>query len=226
MFFCNFDFSICLTSVACQTNDESFDAQLKQCVELTHNDINDGVVCLEKLLESNPDRGIIYSFLADDYRQLGQIDKAEQAIKTFIQSYPLDAAGRESFCKILMKKGDLINAAAECMRAIQLQPKDILIRITTATVQEKMGKLKEAESSYKYALDISPNDKAVLLFLGSFYERAGELDKAIETLEKLVGLKPDNYEKIEEGIKKLKEKRKFQKPTEKPQAKSKTSGQG
>lgn len=199
--------SVCITSVACQNADEKFDARLKRCVELGHNDVNGGIECLEKLLESNPDRAVIYSFLADDYRESGQIGKAEKAIEIFVRSYPNDAAGRESFCRILMEKGDLHDALAECSRAVHIEPKASSPRITAAKVQEKMGDLRAAELSYKNALEINPDDRDVLLYLGSFYERTGQLDEAIRTLERLVELKPENYKKIEEGIKKLKEKR-------------------
>lgn len=205
----------CITSSACQTDEENFDAQLKQCVLLGHKDINGGVGCLEKLLKSNPNQVIIYSFLADDYKQLGQIDKAEQAIEIFVRAYPLDASGRESFCEILMEKGDLNNAMAECTRALQSRPEDNFIRITAAQIQEKMGNMRFAEYIYKEALEVNPNDTNVLLYLGLFYERRERLDEAIKTLEKLIELKPENYKKVEEGIEKLKKKRELKQVKEK-----------
>lgn len=200
-------FCACAISAACQNADERFDATLKQCVETNHKNLDDGTACLEKTLRSNPDRAVVYLFLADNYRQLNEIEKAERAIENYVRAYPLDAAGRESFCRILAEKGDFTNAMAECARAIQNAPKDISIRLTAASVQEKMGKPEDAERTYKDALDINPKDSAALLYLGRLYEKTGDLDRAVETYEKLIERKPDNYQKIEEGVKRLKAQR-------------------
>ena len=138
--------------VACQTADNRFDASLKQCVEPNSEKPNEAIGCLNKLPALNPDRGIIYYFLANSYRRLEQFDEAERNIDVFTRNYPNDASGRESFCRILMEKGDLPNALGECVRAVSLQPDNISYRLTTAEVQIKAGDYESAEKTYRDAL--------------------------------------------------------------------------
>lgn len=193
--------------VACQSREQVYDEKLRQCVELSQSKLAEGTKCLEALLKINPDRPIVHSFLASNYRRLGELDKAERAIQTFLHSYPLEAFGHESYCEILRDKDDLPQALLECYRANELAPENEKLWLTTADVQEKMGKIGEAELNYKKALKLKPDDHAALLFLGSFYERRGRLDEAISTLERLLELKPENAEKLKAGIEKLKAKR-------------------
>lgn len=192
---------------ACQDGDRKFDEKLKQCVELGWKEMPKGTACLEDLLKANPNRIVIHSFLANNYLELHQPEKAENSAKIFLDAFPSDALGHESYCRILAEKGKLARAREECARAVQIAPDDVKIWLTTASVQEKAGQTGDAELSYKRALKLNPNDQGALLSLASFYERQGRLDEAIDQIEALLRLSPDNAEKLREGLKKLKDKR-------------------
>lgn len=195
---------------ACQNKEDEerrFQERLGRCVGLNQKDLSGGTRCFEELLKTNPEKIVVRSFLANNYRELGELGKAEEEIRIFLKAYSSDALGRESYCKILSRKDEFDKALEECLLANQLKPNDGAIWLTTAAVQEKAGKISAAESSYKKALGIDPNDEAALLYLGTFYERQGRLDDAIATLESLLQLNPVNAARIKEGLEKLRAKR-------------------
>ena len=201
--FCN-----CAISIACQSADERFDAKLKKCQAASEkSDFAAAIDCLKIALEQNPDRGVVYFFLAENYKKANEIEKAEEAIKTYTALYPNDALGQESYCQILEEKGETGKALEKCLRAVQIEPENARFWLSAASVQEKNGDAAYAEQSYKKTLSINPKDQGAYLFLGRLYEKNGNLDKAIETYEKLLEMKPEQAEKIEEGVKKLKERR-------------------
>jgi tetratricopeptide (TPR) repeat protein len=216
---------------SCQTDDERYDAQLKQCVEQGHKDIKDGVICLENLLKSNPKEGFVYLFLARSYRDLGRLDEAEEAINIFIYAYSKYASGYSVKCEILRDKKDFNGAFLACDRAMSLEPDNSDHKRTIATLWEAQGDIERAEFWYYLALKTNPEDQPALVALGRLYETNGKLDKAIETYEKLLKLDFEFKDKLQEGIKKLKETRELElnqeKETNAPkQKKSKTKAAG
>ncbi len=221
----------CLGFASCQTVEERYDTQLKQCVEQGHKDIKDGVRCLENLLKSNPNKSFIYFFLAGDYRELGRLDEAEEAINIFVYAYKNDASGYSLKCEILRDKKDFNQAFLACDKAMSLEPNESEHKRTIASLCEAQGETDRAEFWYGRALSNNPQDKNALVELGRLYEKTGKLDKAIETYEKLLKLEFEFKDKLKEGIKKLKEMRQLELDKEKEistpkQKKSKTKAAG
>lgn len=216
----------CAGAANCQTDEERYDAQLEQCVVQGHKDVDSGVKCLENLLKANPHRAFIHLFLARDYRELNQLDKAEKSINAFLSAFPAYASGYEERCEILMDKKDFTGASKACVQAIELEPDKINYRQSYAKVVEEAGDFSQAEILYKQILEKNPDDESTLVSLGRLYEKMGNTDQAIETYEKL--LKPDYEfkEKLMEGIERLKKKREIELNKEKeskPKRKSKAA---
>lgn len=203
----------CLAS--CQDEDQKFDDRLAGCV--SQKAVSDGTVCLENLLKAYPDRLSIHSFLADNYRELRELEKAEAAIQIFIRAYPYEAEGHLRYCRILEDKNEISSALVECLQARNIKPDDRHILLATASVQEKAGKISRAESTYKAVLNLNKDDQYALLLLGLFYERQGRLDDAIATIETLLKLNPADSEKVKLGLEKLKEKKAKDEPPSKNQ---------
>jgi tetratricopeptide (TPR) repeat protein len=206
-----FIFLSCVVAGSCQTDDQRYETQLKNCIEKGRSDTEDGIRCLEVLRKSDPDRGSTYLMLARNYRESGRLSEAEENINIFVNSYKNDASGYGVKCEILRDKKDLKEALLACDKAMSIQPDEVSYKRTIASVYEAQGDFERAENWYLMSLKTNPDDPNTLIALGKMYEKNGNLDKAIETYEKL--LKQDDFEfkeKLREGIERLKNKKKTQ----------------
>ncbi len=212
----------CVGAGSCQTEEQRYETQLKKCIEKDQNNKEESVKCLEDLRKSDPDRGSTYLILARNYRELGKLNEAEETVNTFVNSNKTDASGYETKCEILRDKGNFQDALLACDKAMSLEPDEIRHKQTIASVYAAQDDFARAENWYLIILKTNPNDQNTLVALGRLYEKMNEPDKAIETYKKL--LKLDNFEfkdKLQEGIKRLKDKKEAQIKEEKNKANQK-----
>ncbi len=198
----------CVTTGGCQTKEEKYDAQLAACAEKVYKERPAELKCFEEMIKSYPENLFVHIFLARAYRESGQLDKAQKSIDIFNAAYPKYAAGYTVQCEILRDKKEFIDALFACTKAMSLDPENkVDPMMVTASVHEAEGNLKRAEFVYLSALKIDPQNQFALVSLGRLYETQGELDKAIETYETLLKQDLDLKGKVEEGLKKVKQKR-------------------
>ena len=202
-----FLFFNCVGAGSCQTKEEKYDTQLKMCVEQGQKDVAGSTECLEYLLKSNPDKGFINIFLAENYAELNQLDKAEQTINIFLAKYSSDSSGYDVRCQIRSDKKDFPAAMKDCLEAIRLAPENFDYLRHYASVVERSGDPSAAADLYGYILLKKPDDVLTLVALGRLYEKTNQLDKALETYERLLKLDFDLKDKVREGVEKLKKRR-------------------
>ncbi len=171
-----FLFFNCVGAGSCQTKEEKYDAQLKICVEQGQKDVAGSTECLENLLKSNPDKGFINIFLAENYAELHQLDKAEQTINIFLSQYSSDSSGYDVRCQIHSDKRDFPAATKDCLKAISLAPENFDYQRHYASVIEYSGDKSSAEDLYGYILLKKPEDVSTLVALGRLYEKTNQLD--------------------------------------------------
>ncbi len=198
----------CVTTGGCQTKEEKYDDHLDSCLEARHGNPPAGLLCLEELNKKYPKEPLTYIFLARAYRESRQLEKAEKSIDIFNAAFPKYAAGYTVQCEILRDKKEFTDALFACTKAMSLDPENkVDPMMVTASVHEAEGNLKRAEFVYLSVLKIDPQNQFALVSLGRLYETQGELDKAIETYETLLKQDFDLKGKVEEGLKKVKQKR-------------------
>lgn len=213
----------CVGAGSCQTKEERYDAQLKQCVLQGQEDMTLGSQCLIDILKTYPNEKFANLFLARIYERSNQLDEAEKTIDIFIAQYPKEGSGYNVRCEVLRDKNNFPAALTACMEAIRLEPENLGYQRDYASVKEKLSDFSGAEDTYQQILSKNPNDAPTVFALGRLYEITNRLDESIATYEKLLTLDFEFMDKLKIGIERLKVKREKQLKEEKPKSKAATN---
>ena len=92
------------------------------------------------------------------HRDLKQLDKAEQAIRTALASRPNDSNLRTYYVEILREKEDYVGAAKEVRRMLVELPQDERLNFLYAVVLDQAGDIDEAFKAMKTVLRVNPKN--------------------------------------------------------------------
>jgi tetratricopeptide (TPR) repeat protein len=165
----------------------------------------------EEAVQSNPELGQAYFYLANSYDEQYKPVKAgdpqnDAFIRKAIENYQ-KAAEKDPDQK--MKKlaleylaaaygSDKLNDPGKAepvyQQIIQMEPNDPANYPPLAKLYEDSGRYDEAEAQLLKARDVKPNDPIVYTNMAAFYNRQGDFTKTIESLQKAADLNPKNPE--------------------------------
>lgn len=109
----------------------------------------------EKSLQKDP-KSKIFAALADAYREVGQIAKAEEVARKGIQAHPDYVGGYVALGRILCQKKEYEAAVPTLQKAAEIAPENILAYQLLGTCYIELKQPKEALKAHKMALFLNP----------------------------------------------------------------------
>lgn len=109
----------------------------------------------EKALQKDP-KSQIFAALADAYRELGQLEKAETVARKGIQVHRAYVGGYVALGRILCQKRTFIEAVPVLQKAVEVAPENLLAYQLLGMCFVEMNLPKEALKAHKMALFLNP----------------------------------------------------------------------
>jgi len=128
---------------------------------------------------------------AVDAHQKGDLSKAHNLYRIYLQNRPKDAAIWSNLGALFRKEKKYDLAAAAQSRALELQPDVPSVINNAANAFYDAGRIEDALKLRKQIIKIQPNDPDHYAGLGKCYRAAHKLGKAQKVLEKGIKLFPD-----------------------------------
>lgn len=109
----------------------------------------------EKALAKDP-KSQIFAALADAYRELGQLEKAETVARKGIQVHKAYVGGYVALGRILCQKRSFVEAVPVLQKAVEVAPENLLAYQLLGMCFVEMNLPKEALKAHKMALFLNP----------------------------------------------------------------------
>ncbi len=149
---------------------------------------------IEGLLLHFPESTFLWNVRGASYRQIGNLDKAEDAYRKAIKSNPNFIDALNNLGAVLKEKGDLLGAKEVLNRAIGKDPKFPEALNNLGNVLSDLGDYKAAETAYEKALGLKPDYPEAQNNLGVALKNSGLLKKAQTCFEEALKLWPNYVE--------------------------------
>jgi len=152
--------------------------------------------CPANLRHFDQDKGSLnfddYQFMAQDYCNQGEYEKALEAIDNALKLRP------EEFTALLLKNIILTKFRYEALeildKLIEINPDCSSHLINKATILDTMGQYEEALIAYKKAIEIDPKNSRACYNVGNLLAiNLGKYSEAIEYFDKATEIEPNFY---------------------------------
>ncbi|MGC9396631.1 MAG: tetratricopeptide repeat protein, partial [Anaerolineae bacterium] len=134
--------------------------------------------------ESDENRALSWSRIADAYRRQGQIQDATAAYQRTLSLNPDSASDRTMLGSLYELQGQLEDALHEHQRAVELDPDTGMRHASLSSVLRKLGRNAEAAEHLARARELVPEDDDYNLTC--LEAIAGNVDVALDHLEKAI----------------------------------------
>ena len=145
---------------------------------------------LIKTIKLNPDLFGASLSLADVYRRLGNLKKAESVLKTLTRRAEWMADAWDMLGLVEADRKNWSQAKKYHSKALMLDPFRAKSHYNIGIALQEEGRLKESAEAYKAALKIQPNDAEAQNNLGLVFAAAGLFDKAAKHHRKALDIAP------------------------------------
>jgi len=135
----------------------------------------------------DPDYSGAYNMAGYTYRALGELDKAEDAFRQYIEMIPDDPNPYDSYAELLLKQGQFDSSLAYYSRAITVDSSFYPSYGGVATNLVLLGDYEAAKETIRKLLNPPAHNRRTRVGLGALaviHADEGDLDGAIETVKK------------------------------------------
>lgn len=145
-------------------------------------------------IETDPTVAEPYLGLADIALAQGEPEKGLEAIESFLERKPDDAAGQRLAYEIYRALGRMDEAKALAAElGIEAADQDLAIQVyNEGAVASQKGDMETALAKFERAVEMDPNLGPGWAGIASIYFNRGELEPALESAGKAVELQPDH----------------------------------
>lgn len=162
-----------------------------------------GVICLQqgqparavellgRVVARQPQAAIVHARLAEAYRALGQMDRAESCCRLAIQLQPQAVELIEQLGLVLLGQGKSAAAAEQFRQVLALQPGHARAHNSLAAALQRVGRTAEALEHYRRAVELEPGLGEAHSNLGQLLLELGRADEALAPCREAVRLRPD-----------------------------------
>ena len=126
------------------------------------------------------------------YKQLGQLDKAQDDLKEALRPAPKSAESYRARGIVEAEQGEFDKAIADFSEVIRLNPLSPLDYRNRGITYLKKGNFDRAIADFTEAIRLEPKCAGDYAFRGAAYSHKHELEHAIADFEKAIELQPDN----------------------------------
>lgn len=117
-------------------------------------------------------------YLGSALWEIGRLDEAKERLREAVAKAPDRAAARHRLGRLLLLQGNPVAAAAELLRAAELDPASPEIAMDVGRALEASGDSPGAERAYRQALAHDPEPPLAHYLLGTLLARTGRREEA------------------------------------------------
>ena len=146
---------------------------------------------LHKSLQLDPEHYDARFKLAEQYWDLGEIDRAEDHYRRLIEQAPRETAPRRNLGNLYLESGRIEAALVLFREIVELEPEKARSHFGLAGVYRTGGLLGRAEGEYRKALELDPDHFDARYSLAYLYDQRGEDKKAEREYRRLLVHQPE-----------------------------------
>jgi tetratricopeptide (TPR) repeat protein len=128
--------------------------------------------------------------LGAEYRERGELDRAEETYRRLLELDPGDARAWSNLAIVALNRERPFTALGYARRAVELAPRCAPCRYNNALALLAAGSTDLALEAYRTAVAVTPNDVRARTDLGVLLMRGGEIDAAVAELRRVVATDP------------------------------------
>ena len=113
---------------------------------------------LERRLKDNP-KGLVFAPLAEQYRKIGDLERALQVLKTGLGLHPTYVAGNIVLGRCHVDMGDLPAAETAFRNVLELDRENVIAVKALADIMERQARFDESEHWLNYLLSIDGSNE-------------------------------------------------------------------
>lgn len=146
---------------------------------------------LNKYIAQHPTEAERYAFRAEDYLELGEVEKARADFEKLLSLMPVADAflGRGCF---YMRTGDLTSALGDFDHAIQMEPTNAMAYSNRGSAYSKLEDMDKALANYDLAIQNNPNYATAYANRAFAYYKVGRYKDGVTDCDRALALKPDH----------------------------------
>lgn len=119
--------------------------------------------------------------LAEEYRRSGMLDEAIQVLSDCLKANPNYMTARVSLGKMLLEKGNIMEAQIEFEKVVQAVPDNLFAHKKLAEIYQKIGDMENLLKEYKIIISLSPKDKDVMKAIDDLEDNPAKMTPVVET---------------------------------------------
>lgn len=146
---------------------------------------------LNKHIAQHPTDPERYAFRAEDYLELGEVEKARADFEKLLSLMPVADAflGRGCF---YMRTGDLTSALGDFNHAVEMEPTNAMAYSNRGSVYSKLQDMEKALANYDLAIQNNPNYATAYINRAFAYYKVGRYKEGVADCDRALALKPDH----------------------------------
>ncbi len=142
---------------------------------------------LDRAALLEPREAILLAFLAEGYKRLGDLERAEELYRDWVELYPQQGMAWENLADLYLYSGNRVEAARLLRQLLELQPHNRRAAFVLGSLAFEAGDLEDAEEFLNRAILLQPDSRAAYLQLVAVQLRRDSPDRALATLELIRG---------------------------------------
>jgi choline-sulfatase len=143
-----------------------------------------------KAVSLNPSFDQAFLGLGRAYFQIGQDDKAAEALESALQLNPRNFLARVALAKVYWRQNQLARAEAELAQVVRERPEFAEARGDYGIILAKRGRYREALPEIERGIQSGDQDAVAYNYLGVTYAELGDSAKAVAAYEQAVQINP------------------------------------
>lgn len=142
---------------------------------------------LDRAAGLEPREAILLAFLAEGYKRLGDLERAEELYRDWVELYPQQGMAWENLADLYLYSGNRVEAARLLRQLLELQPHNRRAAFVLGSLAFEAGDLEDAEEFLNRAILLQPDSRAAYLQLVAVQLGRDASDRALATLEVIRG---------------------------------------
>lgn len=156
---------------------------------LNKNELDEAIVVLERVLEIDPQRYVVYRYLGEIYESKGDKQRSQEYFEKFTRHASEGVETLVAMGDMSERKGELEKAKSHYEQALLMKPEDVSTSMKLGLILEHTGDYDAALKRYRETLENCKTEREkakVWTQLSDYYERRGQMDMALDAKRKML----------------------------------------
>lgn len=161
------------------------------------NDHQGAIPLYLKMIDQQPEAGLVWNNLGVAYRETGKADEAMESFRAAVRFAPDMAQAWNNLGVALDEQGQAEQALNAYEKAIKIEPDYVSPHLNSGIMLQKLDRFKEAEKHYRTVLDNQPENDIAQFMLQSIRGGDSPPDAApVEHVRSIFNQCAENFEEI------------------------------